>query len=602
MLTRKRLKDGHQNRTVGEHWEYSGLTEFKMLSADPAKVEQLVAMGIDSTVAENALALTKNDVEQAANYIFTGEPISIEDDTDVQVVEHRSLTAVPVQTTVNEIPEDILSGHPHLLDIPSESWKPLEEGEFLTILPLPPSSILESYLSLFALCVAVNVPLKFLGIDFEHWPYNKHWYKGELLTSDYRLVHRDSGPKIISRHELSAKELLEPQPGLIPRLQRLIAVTNDPDSKRRFISAKLINKGVDPHLFHVLSQSDHLYEIFPQFIKNLHSDMDMCLSDGQTNKVFLSKALHRSSFDEPFQPTSLTVLNFSPENYAPSLYQMFNPLLLPERSSNGYQLENAFDHLAPVFTIMFDDMDETSEDVNLSHGVEVPIEFYPQLYLKETLLKVVIPLQERVDELKASNQEILNKMTSLQSFQGKQISSFLNSSVKFISEDVLGESAGAKQLVAQLNLVKESLSHKKKELMQAYSKNQQEVAQLSMDNPQLAIEKSKQYQLIDEPYLLRLAVLSPYDYLVSHRDGTWTRHRSDIHATTIRSDSLLELEVQDIIKYNTRHASETPILFVYIKQNAIDDQEAVSEALKGNLAIQSFLSEEHKFYENNFFE
>ena len=380
------------------------------------------------------------------------------------------------------------------------------------------------------------------------------------------------------------------------RDRRLIAVVNDKKSVRRFVSCKLINKGVDIGVAKMLQESEHLYEVFPQFMKNLHSDMDMCLKGGKTSKLFLSKALHKSDLAEPFQPTSLTVLNFSPENYAASLYEMFNPMLLPEESDMGYELENAFDFLAPVFTIIFDGMDETSDDVNLSHGVEIPLEFYPQLYTKDSLQSLVVPILDETDKLRSLNKAKLNKMSSLQSFQGKQVSSFLNSTVDYVSSDPLASDQGSEAFIAQLESIKDQLTAKKRETMAEYTDLQKQISSLSLDKPDLVIEKGKKMGLIDEPYLLRLAALSPYDYMVGHSDGKWTRHRIDLRATKISVDNLTGLEVQDIIKAYTRHASETPILFVFIKRDHIDDENAIQEALQDNKTVRTFMEQDREVF------
>ncbi|CDO94238.1 unnamed protein product [Kluyveromyces dobzhanskii CBS 2104] len=492
-----------------------------------------------------------------------------------------------------------------LLNAPMDEWWKHDPSDLVAILPRGSSALLESYFPLFALCMAINVPSKFLDVDFKELVYNPHWFKGNLVQSDYRLVHRDAGPQLVHKRELSGSEHLEMQPDLISRLQLLIGVANSPNSMRRFVGSELINKGIDFNVSKALSEFDHLSEVFPHFIKNLHTDMDLCLKDDKpTSKLFLSKALHRSSVQEPFLSTSLSVLNFSPENYAYTLYEMFNPMLLPEKSDNGYEIENAFDVLAPVFTIIFDDMDDTTEEVNLSHGVQVPVEFYPQLYTKSGLEKVVIPILEETDILRSTNKLKVNRMSSLQSFQGKQISSFLNSSIDYLQDIPIGDEEQSKELITNLHSIKEQLSTKKRHMMADYTECQKQINSLSFEAPsEKIIDLAKQIGIIDQPYLLRLVAFSPNDYIIarggvdeSNGDALYIRYVIESGSSKITHTVLTPAEAQDIIKSQTRHASETPILFVFIKKDHIDVPHDVLDAIASNDTLTKFLKEDRSTY------
>ncbi|QEU62980.1 Rup1 [Kluyveromyces lactis] len=528
----------------------------------------------------------------------------------------RKLDAVDSDSSSNDDITSLPSRLPNsLLNTTIEHWWKKDPSQLVGILPKGSSALLESYFPLFALCMAVNVPTKFLNVDFKELVYNPHWFKGELVQSDYRLVHRNAGPLLVHKRELTGSEYLEMQPELIPRMQLLIGVANDPESMRRFVASELINKGTDFNVSRALSECDHLSEVFPQFIKNLHNDMDLCLKDDKsTSKLFLSKALHRPNALEPFQPTSLSVLNFSPENYAYTLYEMFNPMLLPEDSGRGYEIENAFDFLAPVFTIIFDDMDDTTEEVNLSHGVQIPIEFYPQLYTKNALEKVVVPVLEETDALRHANKLKVDQMSSLQSFQGKQISSFLNSSINYLEEIPLGDEDKSKELVDTLEKIKYQLSNKKREMMADYTETQRQIDLLSFEGPsEKIIDLAKQVGIIDEPYLLRLVVFSPNDYIIARGIGADTgttgmetgnnnlqylRNIIEFGSSSLTQEVLTPQETQDIIKSHTRHASETPILFVYIKKDHIDAPQDILASISGNETLTNFLKEDHTTYAN----
>lgn len=541
--------------------------------------------------------------------------------------------AAPSDSSDSVLDAEPVSKFTSILDCPVDECIKDDSSQLVNIVPAGFSALLESYFSLFALCIAINVPSQFLKPDFRELPYNEQWFKGDTVAaSPYCLVHRDSGPQFVEKSEVVGNELLETQPQLIPRFQRLIAVANSLDFKRSFVSAKLISSGVDVNVTQALRSFDHLSEVFPQFIMNLHTENDMCLKGpNATSKLFNSRALHRPSVAEPFQPTSLSVLNFSPENYAPTLYEMFNPMLLPEEEDeeeeedeqvdgnspgNGgsrtrYAIENAFDFLAPVFTIIFDDMDESTEEVNLSHGVEMPMEFYPQLYTKNALEQVVIPVLQERQELRDTNKAKLNKMTSLQSFQGKQIKSFLNSSINYLDEIQLGDDpTRSKELRDHLQHISDELSTKKRELLVQYTELQKQITQLSFERPSdRIIELARQRGVIDEPYVLRLAALSPYDYLIArnvsnndkHSSGSnsaespWLRVVTDFGSTTITQHPLAETEAQDVIKSATRHASETPILFVYIKKDSIEPVSEIRRALAGNQPLADFLQKDFDF-------
>ena len=239
------------------------------------------------------------------------------------------------------------------------------------------------------------------------------------------------------------------------------------------------------------------------------------------------------------------------------------------------------------------------------------MEFYPQLYTKNALEQVVIPVLQERQELRDTNKAKLNKMTSLQSFQGKQIKSFLNSSINYLDEIQLGDDpTRSKELRDHLQHISDELSTKKRELLVQYTELQKQITQLSFERPSdRIIELARQRGVIDEPYVLRLAALSPYDYLIArnvsnndkHSSGSnsaespWLRVVTDFGSTTITQHPLTETEAQDVIKSATRHASETPILFVYIKKDSIEPVSEIRRALAGNQPLADFLQKDFDF-------
>lgn len=590
---------------------------------DTDAVRSLVEMGISRDVAEDALNRTNGDVEAAGNLIFCSESVPQISEN----VDQRAHVELPAGPTAGFHPGDLSEFITNVPETESEDFEEIEvEDESAedqpsseasaqkaqisdptVVLPLPPNFLFEGYFALFCLFVCNYMPHLLAKPDFKELNYDKNWYRGDSYTSaEFRLRYASKdGPsddqvEIVSKDELTQEDKdYTLQSELLWQLQRLASVVNSKMSDRAYVRAKMFAIALDSQVQRNMADAEHLHEVLPSFIKSLAVDLEMCpeFHDNEVRQYFISSAFHTPSAaapqQEPTMKTWLSLFHFLPEEYETNLYRMFNALLFSDDSVESDQSdaaedegENSLSEIAPVFTIVFDEMEETTEAVPLADGVEVPLQFYPQLYTRDCKNKLIKHIIAKRRQSQVDSRAILQDIANLKSFQGKDLLKFINSSLDYLQKD-----KKSPEVIKGLLDLKDQITDKKTKKMNEYKEIAHQLqSEWNLSLPEIQIVKTaKGLGLIDEPYLLTMAVISPYMYYSRNRDGQWFYVQSHPYEAgySVRACSS-PLEVQDTIKQYTRQPSEAPLMFVYCKQSFIPDDDTVWKALEDNQGCQKF--------------
>ena len=603
-------------------------------------------MGIPHDVATDALNRTNGNLEAAVNFIFTNElpPDTGNNNPEVntnkegkyeqiELVDQEQFNpgdltnVIPVSNEASNFNVDSINYNSYsysadgdyndedsssdeqlgnsisdnLAQASYQIVKHVEHKSQLTdptvILPLPPNSLIENYFGLYSLCVAMYLPQVLMKPDFIDLNYNENWFRGtEFQAPKYCVTPKDSETgniKIAVSADLSDEY---DQPELLWQLQKLAAIANCPLAERAYVSAKLFTLILNQRSQAKLAEAEHLYEILPTFIKYLvyNSEISPNQEVDEMKDLLISSAFYVPSNDEPTVKTLLSLFHFLPEEYDSTLYRMFNVLLYPdEEDDDDDESEGVLDHgnslsyISPMLTIIFDEVDESSQSISLPEGVDVPLEFYPQLYTKECKDQLIRHIISKRKDAQTQSKEILRDLNSLKSHQGKDILKFINSSLEYLDKDKKPQ-----ELIDGLSNIKDQLAQKKSGKMNSYKDLAQKLhGQWNLTHPEAHIVgTAKALGLIKEPYLLIMVVLLPYLYYIRERDGTWSLVNCSISGDNfdVRKCSS-ELEVQDAIKQSTRRASETPIMFMYCRKDMIPDEQVVLKAIEQNKGASAFV-------------
>ncbi|CUS21857.1 LAQU0S04e02388g1_1 [Lachancea quebecensis] len=576
-------------------------------------IQSLLDMGITREVAIEALAKTNGDIENSVNYIFSGElpqqgpPPAPEEIPEGGEKEPDSESDIPENPEfIEQAPpsEDEAADQQGVAVSPREliaSQLKSRPEDPLVVRPASGNALFENYFALFCLAVGLGFPHYFLEPDFQDLTYCQDWYRGQFLKPAYRIkFDTNDDVSIVSQETLTSQDNLVLQPELLWQFQKFLAVQNSPQSRRKYVTARYLTKVLEPQVVEKLNNSDHLHEALPSFIKSLANDVELCPGARSVKELFISTAYYKPASEPDPIETLVSLLHFMPEEYDTNIYKMFNALLYPEESEDSEMddIQNSLGKLAPMITIVFDEMDEATEQATLPHGVDVPLEFYPQLYTEEAknlLIKEVIKLSA---DSQAQARSILRNLNDLKSFQGKQIHSFLNSTLDFISRDTSGvsEQPDVQELVESLQEVKQQLGSKKTEKMAQYKAVSHRLNnELNLSHPELGIiQRAKDLGIIDEPYLLTSAVISASNYFIRQNNGQWYhavgRSNSE-HMDVTKTDAST---VSNAIRLHTRSASESPLMFTYFKSSAIDTEALVKEAVEHNKGAKLFAEQDQE--------
>lgn len=584
-------------------------------------IQSLLDMGISREVAIEALSRTNGDVEASVNYIFSGElperkhgpeqseAACLKDDDHMGTVETfenapgspEARSEHAASSDEDEAPARSSFDSSTSADTSVDLVK-ADSDDPVAILPAPRNAVIENYFALFCMAVGISFPHYFLLPDFKDLSYNKDWFRGLYLEPKYRIKFDSNDTVVIvPKEELSSKDSVILQPELLWQFQKFLAVQNTPDCMRRFVSATYLSKVLEPIVVEKLNNCEHLYDVLPTFIKSLTNDVEMCPNSPSIKELFISTAYYKPASDAEPMETLVSLLHFLPEEYDTNLYKMFNVLLYPEDDvdSDVDETYNSLGNLAPMLTVVFDEMDESTEEVHATQGVEVPLEFYPQLYTREAKESLIRDIIVRRRETQLESRKILRTLNDLKSFQGKDVTSFLSNSIDFLSRDTLVDSSTPEmsELVESLESVKDQITARKAKSMSDYKLLSQKLnSDWNISHPEISvIDHAKELGIIDEPYILTTAILSPYHYYIRQRNGQWYRTVCDEHEITRITVTRVEpKEVVNTIKAGTRFASLTPLMFTYFKKSHIDTDDTVRKILAENVGAANFSLKEEE--------
>lgn len=581
-------------------------------------VRSLMEMGIAEDVAREALRRTNGDLEAAGSVIFSNE-LTTGICENVGQSAHVELPAVAgsgfrpgdldeyVDGSGGEQWEEIEAGAEEECGSLDEWCRKSQISAPTVVAPLAPNFMFENYFALFCLFVANYLPHFVARPDFADLNYDKEWFRGSSVRGvDGRLAFVGDGSdevvEIVPQEQLRQEDVdYTMQPELLWQLQRLSAVVNSRISDRAFVRARMFAIALEPQVQRNLADAEHLYDILPSFIKSLAVDLEMCpgFRDNEVRELFISSAFHSPSGSdvqpEPTTKTWLSLFHFLPEEYDTNLYRMFHVLLYPDDAvdedgqlpgSMEDENENSLCDIAPVLTIIFDEMEENTDLVPLAEGVEIPLEFYPQLYTKECKDKLIKDIIAKRKQSQVESRATLQEIANLKSFQGKDILKFINSSVDYLQKDGKPQTT-----IDDLLSVKDHIAEQKVQKMNQYKKLAHRLqTEWNLSHPEIQIiQTAKNMGLIDEPYVLAMAVISPYMYYIRDRNDRWFYVRSHPQepGNHVRACSS-PLEVQDSIKQFTRQPSESPLMFIYCKKGFIPSDETVWKTLEQNKGCSKF--------------
>lgn len=573
--------------------------------------------------SSNSAGFKPGDLSDVITTTRTEQIISTDSDVDVDADLDTGNVATNGAIVENSLytSDDSQSVLENVMDC---SCQKVQISDPTIVLPLPPNFLFENYFALFSLCVSTYLPHLLAKPDFKDLNYDKDWYKGNALQSPTHRIEfiktetgKDDEVKIVPAGELSEQDSrLMLQPELLWQLQKLTSVVNSQISDRAYVRAKSFSLALEPQVQRKLADSEHLYEVLPSFIKSLAVDLEMCpnIDDNDIRKLFISSAFHTPSNNEPTIKTWLSLFHFLPEEYDSNLYRMFNVLLYPDDSAsdsderrsygngadenetenqnnkNENENENSLSDVAPILTIVFDEMDEATEPISLAEGVEVPLEFYPQLYTKNCKDKLIRHIISKRKQSQLQSRSILQDINNLKSFQGKDLLKFINSSLDYLQKDGASE-----DIIKRLHELKDNITAQKIKKMNEYKRLAQQLhGEWNLGHPDIQIVKTaKSLGLIDEPYHLVMAAISPYFYYTRSRSGQWNFVQCKPSGTDfqVRACSSPH-EVQDTIKQRTREPSEVPLMFIYCKESIIPDDDVVRKALEMNQGCTKFAKDD----------
>lgn len=196
------------------------------------------------------------------------------------------------------------------------------------ILPLPLNSMIENYLSLFALNAVINIPQFFLKTDFKDLNYNKNWYKGTSFEMPKFILEFDSSNDTTTINENAERgdqyrkavdiipigtsdKVEKQQPFLLWQLQKLAAINSFSMSERAYASARIFSLVFNGQVRSVLSKSDNLIDVLPLFIKSITTDLQLCPSnsdDESPQDLFITSAFHLPEKSQSLVETKLACL------------------------------------------------------------------------------------------------------------------------------------------------------------------------------------------------------------------------------------------------------------------------------------------------------
>ena len=498
---------------------------------------------------------------------------------------------------------------PPSYSVMQHSVKKREISDPTIVMPIPLNSLIENYLALFTLAVANYAPTQFLKPDFKNLNYDRNWYKGTsrkdpLYHLKYPQGNASTGGEIVEAAS-DPDEESQYQPETLWQLQRLIATSDSKFSERAFVSAKLIINSFNSDVQQKLGEVDYLYEILPAFMKSLATDLEMCKgTDADViNNTFVSSALYRTSTDGPLKETHISLFHFLPDEYDVTLYKMFNVLLFPTDVTTSEPDEdsapdNSLKEVAPFITVIFNALDETTDtDRSVPNGVQVPFEFYPQIYTKKSKDQLIEHIIDKRREGHFQMRSLMNDLNKLKSYQGKDIRKILESTVNYLKKEVEQSSTPKEteaQILQQVQNVIAQIEQETRNKNEEFNKlSQQMHKEWNLIHPELhVIDTAKQLGLIDHPYLLTMVAITPSFYFMrDKRDKSkWTQVKCNRLSTDFQvTRNLEEAQVQEVIAQYTISPSETPIMFTYVKEDFYDMQMTeVTKAFENNEGCQQF--------------
>lgn len=348
------------------------------------------------------------------------------------------------------------------------------------------NGVLESYLNPF-LTILHEIPSFRKAVyhyEFETLGFHPRWYRGEPVNiPDGTTIKVKDG----ETHDL--RFLLE--------VQREFAFL-DGDSGRFFSAINNFIRAFPRNAQKDFAAIDNIYEAYAVFYKTLADQLEVV---GVENPL---KIFESSLEDTTSQEVrAFGMFHFEAEELKRDLYSTIHSLIWGEDLENTQILTS----LSDVITLAF----EPSYDESINPvGVEIPEKFYPQIYghdFKETIDELIKERQNLDKERRTISKELMN----LRAYNGKHVSSILNTSIEFLSSELENskEDTALEEALKDLEGIKNDNQDKITSLTDKQTHLMDTKAQV---NPYDINVILKRYGSVPEPYLLTGVILSNNEF------------------------------------------------------------------------------------------
>lgn len=498
-------------------------------------------------------------------------PVHIED------VQHPSQSQIPLSDagyipdseTQRYIEQQQQSQAPQY-SIYDDPTKYEREASYPPLLMPIRNGMLESYLNPF-LTILHEIPAFRSAIyhhEFETLGFHPRWYRGEPINIPDGTTIK---VKNCETHDL--RFLLE--------IQRVFGFL-DGDSKRSFAAINNFVKSFPRSVRKDFGTIDNIYEAYAVFYNALCAQLSVT---GVENALSFFESSVSDNTGEPDR--AFGMFHVEAEELKRDLYTTLNTLLWGECLDNDQTLTK----LSDVLTISF----EPSFEENItSPGIEVPEKFYPQIYgpdFKNTMTEIV---NERI-HFDKERRTISKELMNLRAFNGKHVSSILNTSIEFLSSE------------SEMNKADKELANALEDLQSIKSQNQDRISHLTDKQSEILDKRSKinpndinvilkRHGSIPEPYLLTGVILSNNEYyflkknkskdlidLGNEDEAEWfhviyePKYGNDFRIKTTEFES-----IKRSIYATSQGQYETSIVLIYVKESTWSNEVEyeVPEAVK----------------------
>ncbi|KAH3666351.1 hypothetical protein WICMUC_005715 [Wickerhamomyces mucosus] len=549
---------------------------------DSSKISQLTDMGIAESDAIAALEYTQGNVEQALDFIFNPPQLPTSDygqnkENQYTEIEQGILDQIPPPLPSRETiknddyirginnddfivaededededddeeededeDEEVAEKEYHYYSVYNDTsrFKSLNRETPSVLMPIN-NGYLESYLnSIISILYEIpEIKKLILSYQFKDYGYSKNWFKGELIQLDVgdSQVFQKGQTGIKEHHDL--RFLLE--------LQRIFVFLDNKQSSRGFASVKALIKTLPVEMF---SNSDQITEVLSDFLNILKSQIAL---SNNLKGLDIFNNITIDITDE--RERDFAVFHFDFEDIKDDIYKTLNSLLWSE---NLYQSMKKFSSTL-FFTI------EPSDGYirNAKRGFVLDEEIFPEIYHVDNL-DLVNKLYDEYEKLVEKRHIINKERMKFKSFEGKDVSNFLSTSVNFLKNEKL------ESLENELKSIKDHADDKKDQFIKEIEEIEEKLAIFNPNNTETLLTRLKEKKRDNlTTYLLTGVIFSPSIFVnlkKINNELRWFSTKFENSANFDVQEVSLEEITQEFYKVSKGHQLGSAMLLVYTEE------------------------------------